>query len=287
MIKRNVRWRTIPYTYGFYQISEYGDLRKVSKHTKHFNVLTLSTPRYETLSYEKKTIHYNTFDIDIPILKYKTEIGTETKPVASLMYEAFHGIYNIPIDNILHLDGNEFNNELSNLILSPYDDRYRYAKSKAMNQFHHFLPTVINNGSKVYTTMKSKIALSEYSSKGILTKVYPGIVQACKELEMDRNQMYKALNGIKELTINGNIYKLGYGPEFIDTHLIQKRKLIVYNTSSSLARRLVLQYANTGKLNYVYNNILEATVYNNVCIEKLKEIIQCNGLYEEYIWMYE
>lgn len=286
-MKKNLRWRTIPYTYGFYQISNKGNLRKITNSLKCFTLYSFTKSKYEDVQYFTRKFKYQGIHFDYPVVRYKTEYGLEVKPICSLVYEAFHGIFNIPIENIMHIDGNEFNNDIDNLILCPKDDRYKYAFDKNINKCFFYIPTVDVNGFKTYTDQLSRICVSEYGINGSRINIYRSIAHVSEELNIPRHELEKVFDGIKKLEYEGRIFKLGYGPEFIDVHLIAKNQLIPFNSTSSYNFKLVFKYHKNGKLDCIYNNLKEAGEKNRIKFDELKHVLLESKLYADSIWMFE
>lgn len=283
---KKVRWRTLPYTNGFYQISDQGEVRKISKFANTYSIQSISMPKYSILEFERTEYFYSNTQFECPVLRYRSEFGLEQKAISILMYEAFHGIYHLTNEDIIHLDGNEFNNELKNLILATKSDRMHYMLSLKRKDAYSYIPIVQSDGSKGYSKTISKVPLSLYNLEGNLIKIFPSIVQASLDLNIDRNQIYKVLYGIKGHDFEGMIYKLGYGPIEIDTHLIKNKKIVIYNSSSSLSNKLVFQYSTTGKLMSVFNNLIEASFKNNLPLENLQSAINNTFTLNNSVWLY-
>ena len=105
---KNLRWRTLPYTNGFYQISDQGEVRKISKFANTYSIQSICMPKYSVLEFERKQYIYSDTQFECPVIRYRSEFGLEQKAISTLMYEAFHGIYHLTNESIIHLDGNEF-----------------------------------------------------------------------------------------------------------------------------------------------------------------------------------
>lgn len=281
-----VKWRTIPYTYGFYQISEQGELRKISKHACNYSILSLSKPRFCPVEYDKKVITYLNNRFEFPVLKYRSEVGAEQKAIATLMYEAFHGIYNLSNDCILHLDGCEYNNKLSNLILSIKTDRYRFALTKKDRSISASIPVLNPDGTKGYSKCLSKMPLSVYNMRGHRVQVFAGLLQACAALGIERHQMVQGINGLRAYVADGLIFKSGLGPDFIDTHLMESNAGIMAASTSALSRKLVFQYSASGKLVRIYNNLKDASVSCSLPVDNLQKAIMQTIKLKECIWMF-
>ncbi|MCC7030802.1 MAG: hypothetical protein IT257_10880 [Chitinophagaceae bacterium] len=202
------------------------------------------------------------------------------------MYEAFHGIYNLSNDCILHLDGCEYNNKLSNLILSIKTDRYRFALSKKHQKISASVPVLNPDGTKGYSKSISKMPLSVYNFRGQRVQVFAGLLQACAAMGIERHQMVQGINGLSAYVADGLIFKSGFGPDFIDTHLIESNAGIRVSSSSALSRKFVFQYNTSGKLLHIYNNLKEASMSCSVTVDHLQKAITQTIKLHDSIWMF-
>ena len=277
-----LKWRTIPYTNGFYQISELGDIRTVNNNAKTFNISTLYSNKYDEVACERKIYKYGETEVEIPYLTYKTLHGKVTFPVSSIMYAAFYGIYDLGHENILHTDANELNNSLDNLILCEKTGKVNYIQQYKRNALNLSLPEVNTVfGSKSKT--RASTGVSEYGINGIRQNVFVSIPETSRMTNINTNIINKALCE-KLLHIDYRVFKKGIGPAVIVTHLIRNNVVIIPG-SPYINGKKIFQYDLDGKLYCVYNNIFEASVFSEIAIPKLSKCLKNMERHNDYIWI--
>lgn len=279
-----LKWRTIPYTNGFYQISEYGDVRIVNNNARTFNINTLYSNKYDEVICERKICKYGETEVEVPYLTYKTAHGKVTFPVSSLVYAAFYGIYDLGHENILHIDVNELNNGLDNLILCEKTAKLNYLQQYKRNALSLSLPEV-NTVSGLRSKARISTGVSEYSMDGIRQNVFVSIPEASRFTNISIQIINKALSD-KLLHVENRIFKKGIGPAVIDTHLI-RHNIIIIPDSPYANNKKIFQYDLRGKLYCVYNNIFEASTVSKVSIPTLKKCLKSIERYNDFIWLPE
>jgi hypothetical protein len=278
-LNKNIRWRTVPNTNGFYQVSELGQLRMIKKELSTYNIHNITGNIFSIIPFTVKDKNYGDMKLKIPHYQIDTISGKITIAASTLVFSAFHGIMNLDHHEIFHLDGNELNNSVDNLILCEKDSKKRmvkmyYDEKSEMIQ----LP---NN------TMKNFQVISVYNLEGYKQDIYINRKICSRILNIPIHIIVSVMEGNKMLAYEGKIFKQGDGPYVIDTSLILDNKIILTNSSSMLNRRLVLQYDANGNLKKVYNNYHEASVQNNFSIQAIKDAIQKKSILNRCIWILE
>lgn len=277
-----VIWRVVPYSYGLLQVSNLGDVRKANSNAMIFNIKTLNSNKYAELECEDTEISRQDI-MPTKYVKYKTEYGkTLITPLSPLVYAAFHGIFDLDYMEILHKDGNEFNNSIDNLILSNKSSKIQYLNSLEQNRLSAMLP-----GPKNLPPIKSKLRpfISEYNLNGMRQNVYTSANEAGKKSGIEVNYIASAINAIKTLQVNNRIFKLGIGPECVDTQLIRTNTIVVSNSSSLHNNRKVFKYTTAGRLSRIYNNLFEAAFHEKIAINRLQQSFKSFSACNNHIWM--
>jgi hypothetical protein len=283
-MRKNIIWRTIPYTKGIYQISSEGVVRKILTSFSNINTYKYKGSLYEDLNYSICEDKIENLSFNYYSVKIKRKNKEEEIAISSLMYEAFHGIIGIKNNEILHLDGNEFNNSLKNLIL---------CKSEHKKEYHFILKsshyTSINTFSSNNNEMKllkngRVICVSVYNNKGELKNIYSDIVETSKKCKVSTDEIKRCLYGIKKLNSTFLIFKLGIGPKKIDTSLIAKSLIVSNNSVGILNLKMVLKYNLKGNLLHVYNNAVEASLQNNINFDMFRKVQKRPTIINNNIW---
>jgi hypothetical protein len=285
MLNKSARWRNIPYTNGYYQISEHGDLRVVSKKCRLYGIGIVNQEKYEAVPVHLKRRHYRGVDIDIPTVSIKTAGASIELSVSSLMYAAFHGLYNVEPENILHLDCNELNCSIGNLILCEKDDKIHFVLKNKSNALLFQYPTLTAGGFKAYSSARRSLGISEYNLEGKRVEVYLNAAHLSKVSGINLQTVKKVVSGFKFLELNKRIFKVGFGPKYIDTHLIAERKMVITNHTASNKEKKVFRYDTKGRLNYVYNNFFEAAAFNSIDPERMKDCMRSQQLCNDFVFL--
>jgi hypothetical protein len=278
-LNKNLRWRTIPNTNGFYQVSEFGQLRMIDKELCTFNIQNITGNIFKVIPYILKEKNYGDIRIKVPYLHLYTVDGKVTYPVSSIVISAFHGIVDLDHNEIYHLDGNELNNSIDNLILCERD-----SKSRMIKMYYDDKSECIH---LPHNTMKNFHIISEYNLEGFKQNVYVNRKICSRILNIPEHFILSVMQGSKMLEYDGKIFKQGDGPYIINTSMIKERKMVISNSSSLLNRRLVLQYKSDGKLKSIYNNYMEAAEHNKISIHEVKDAIQKKMLLKDCMWIVE
>jgi hypothetical protein len=83
------------------------------------------------------------------------------------------------------------------------------------------------------------------------------------------------------------VYKYGYGPQFIDLHLIFENKIVLESAPTNMNAKRVFKYSKDGKLHAIYNNIYEAAISNKMDVNILHTSILKISVLKDAIWILE
>ncbi|MCC7030415.1 MAG: hypothetical protein IT257_08925 [Chitinophagaceae bacterium] len=106
-------------------------------------------------------------------------------------------------------------------------------------------------------------------------------------MNIERQLLLKTLKGQKYLHYNDHVYKYGYGPKFIDVHLIFENKIVVESEAVNAQPKRLYKYSKEGKLVSIYNNIFEASVANKLDVNLLQTAVQKISVLKDAIWIHE
>jgi len=265
-------WRVIPGTQGFYHISTQGQLKYLGKQSRKLNLLSKFSESFEQVEVLKLKLKLGRCRLNVPCVKLVRHGLKELVPVSSLMFEAFHGISGLSPKEILHIDGDEFNLELKNLILCVPDDKLKYLQKLNLINNREKDVKVSKSELKELFAYPSSIPVSKYSIDGLLLKVYENLHVALNAEVLGRTEIQKVLEGIKSLKHQNAIYKFGVGPAVIDTQLITGNTILL-NPPKERMKEFVLKFTYLGELVEIYNNLYEAAYNNHVSISDIKEFI--------------
>jgi hypothetical protein len=126
-MKHNEVWQFVYGVKGYYQISSMGNIRKLSKWMKNYGIQVYSDVKFENVKSEfldRKILNTN---VKIPAVRLMFDNDKPSLwPISVLMMNTFMGVLNVSSSEIIHLDGNEQNNNMSNLLLSNFALKNQY-----------------------------------------------------------------------------------------------------------------------------------------------------------------
>ncbi len=134
---------------------------------------------------------------------------------------------------------------------------------------------------------KGVINISVYNKDGVRVNVFKSLKEASQSLHIDRLMLSKSLKGQKFLHYNDHFYKYGYGPKFIDLHLIFENKIVIENAPINVSTKRIYKYSKEGKLVSIYNNIYEASVANKLDVTLLNNAVHKISVLKDCIWIPE
>lgn len=286
-MRRRLIWRTIPFTNGMYHISNEGEIRKLKDIVKKFSIYSIAKPFFEQTEFALKEQNIDDYIYKSKIVEIYRKGILEVIEISSLMFESFHGIVGITCNEILHLDGNELNNNLENLILCFPSQKKQFLIAREKNVKPILANFKNGKGHEIVLIQGNQICLSEYNLNGELMMTYPNIVLASKSSNFKLKEINKSLHGLKQLNCIDKIYKLGMGPKKIETSLIRKNEIILYNVSGVISKKMMYQYSETGKLLKIYNNVNEASIQNDIPKELLLQCLRGPYIINGYFWMFQ
>lgn len=272
-------WKCIPNTLGRYQLSSNGLVRKINHQSETLLKAILATTMYEEVN---------------PILKYKIIDNQKfnyyaltfsdgriiyQKALTSLLYETFHGIVELDIDNILFADRNTINTGLSNLMLSQKDE-WRRIMLDAKKQR---LVNITDNGILVFSDKIKSKCISVYNINGYRIGMYKNKNELLRNINIQQNRLTEALNGNNGFAVDGLIYKYGFGPCIINTSNIKEYDI---KFSAKWKDKIVIQYSNKGKFVQGYNNIFEASIKTKIPSELIERTLKNQYVFKDSIWIY-
>lgn len=284
-VNKKCRWRNVPYTNGYYQVSEQGDVRVVSKKCRMYADGLLTDQKYEAVPVVLKRKNYKRIELLIPAVTLKTEWAVSDTAVSSLIYAAFHGLSNIAPENILHLDANEQNNDIRNLILCDRDEKINFIQKNRDNALVFQYPTQTATGFKAYSPARRSLGISEYDLEGKRLAVYLNAAHLSYVRGINIQTIRKVVSGFKFLEFNDRIFKIGFGPAHVDAHLISEKKMVITNHTASNKEKKIFRYDTLGKLNCVYNNLFEAAAFNSIDLNCIKDCMRTKLQYKDYIYL--
>lgn len=285
--ENKIVWYVIPYTKGKYQISNYGDVRRVLQHVFDRSELkkkgfSFFTEKVQSYSKQVKLFGIN---FNIPLVVIEQHGTYVQRAINSLMYESILGVRNLNYLNIVHLDGNDFNFNLENLLICTEYENATYKSSCYLRKSKPLLPCVNkfnNNKDFVHTKFKS-YCISEYNTEGIRTNLYAGIVDFCRDKAIDRISAVRILKNI-DYSFYGKFYLHGYGPWKIDLSLINNKHIKLEVMLPKYGKKNIIQLDSRGFLKNVYNNLIDASFSNQLPSSEIKRAIIQNKKYEQSYW---
>lgn len=272
-------WKTIPLTNGFYQVSDLGDIRTVKRENRHFSLKNLSKQIYTPVSVKKHTKKYNNNSFKVPFVEIEELNYKTTKPLSAIVYSAFHKIGNLSHLEIFHVDGNEFNNSIHNLILCE-----KKIKLKILQSNNNIISSQNKNLLLPHHITQS---LSLYNHNGIRIKYFQSINELNNIIDLPTRTIGKILNNMLYFHYNSLIIKRGIGPVVIDTNFLQYNMFNWPKLYKKLWTNLFFQFDKNGFLKEIYNNIFEASISNKISINELYDAALNYKLLSNYYWIIE
>ncbi len=278
--ENNIIWRLVPYTKGFYQVSNYGSVRTVSKENMMFNINSVFTTLYTPVMVGNKMRVYDKYSINIPCIHIKTKSANFVRPLSTVVYASFHGIDNLSIDEIFHIDGNEQNNNIDNLILCE-----QLTKKRIIEQFYDKNAERIISDSLV--DLSGMKFITEYSMNGIKQNLHTNIASVARVIDFPFSRVKNVLSAKKMLSHSNKIFKKGNGPYSIDTSLIVNNNMCLSNSARTLYNRFILQYDTKGLLVRIYTNLYEVCMQNHFSYSAIENAIINRSIFEGFLWIAE
>jgi len=239
---------------------------------------------FMTLQPEVRTARVGGFSLSFPTVKCHTELGLEQKSVTSLMYEAFHGLYNVEDENILHLDGDLFNHSVANMMLCEKSDRLPFLQGIWRQQHREGIPASQQDRLRSLAAQGKSACVTEYSLSGERLRVFPNLFQACRSSGLRRSELRGIISGNLVWRGYDRIFKMGHGPYFVDTHLLRKGFYGFEGVQPGIEGQQVLKYSTSGRLCGIYNNIYEASLANRVELNVLHQLVGSDVVLNDHVW---
>ncbi len=277
---KNEIWTFIPTTKGFYQISNLGRVRKVIRTLKSYGIHIYSGPIYEIIEPKRIVRNYLNIVHQIPAVRITLHDMMFSKfPVSELMFLAFHGISNIQVNEIIHLDGNEENNALDNLILAKPIFKLQYL---ALNEISKF-QTLEKSESQNQIAFAARV--SKYSMNGELQKVFSNLLQVENADGILRRELLQSLTARRILPINDYFYKRGNGPQILGFSIIKEGAISPANFKGKRRFKFILQYSKLGKLVAIFPDIHEASKSTQCLKQHILKSIKTRQIVGHCLWV--
>lgn len=277
---KNEIWTFIPTTKGFYQISNLGRVRKVIRTLKNYGIHIYSGPIYEIIEPKRIVRNYLNIVHQIPAVRITLHDMVFPKfPVSELMFLAFHGISNIQVNEIIHLDGNEENNALDNLILAKPIFKLQYL---ALNEISKF-QTLEKSESQNQIAFAARV--SKYSMNGELQKVFSNLLQVENADGILRRELLQSLTARRILPINDYFYKRGNGPQILDFSIVKEGAISPANFRGKRRFKFILQYSKLGKLVAIFPDIHEASKSTQCLKQHILKSIKTRQIVGHCLWV--
>lgn len=167
------KWKPIKNYEGLYEISNFGNVKILSREYTKYNYLT---KRYNVIKVKEKITQGTISKGYRRICLSKNKIE-KNKYIHQLVAEAF-----IPNPNnnkyINHIDGNKQNNRVENLEWCTLHENNRHAYKNGLRKTNDIVP------------------VKQYDLDGNFIKEYKSINQASKETKLDRRHISRNTNGV-------------------------------------------------------------------------------------------
>lgn len=274
-------WQTIQETNGFYQLSNDGRVRKIDKNLMKYGIHIYKSKVFEIVNYEFVKRKYLKRHISVPYIriKYKDQV-TRMIPISTMMYKEFYGVSNIQVDEIIHIDGREDNNNLSNLILGTKAVKLEYLSIYNSEQTH---PNIIKLRENVSSSYCEKI--SKYDMNGNLFKVYANVRKASLGEGVSVAILMKCLQRHDISSLHGNYYFKGHGPELLDFSIMENQKVSIPKFRNQKRKSIFLRYSIDGSLKAVYSTLEEASNQTFCAKSKIKLSIKTRSCVDNSLWV--
>lgn len=273
-------WTFVPTTNGYYQISNLGRVRKLNYVLKSYGIHIYSNSIYELV--EPKIVNRVYLDVihKVPVVRITIHGMTFQKfPVSELMFFSFHGIANIQANEIIHLDGNEENNRLDNLIIAKPIFKLHYLAYKEF----------LDNNKIDSTVLKSQYShvncISKYSKNGELKQVFKNLMQVENEDQIARRFLLQNIKARAIYPIKDHFYKQGHGPQLLDISFVLNESIRVASFRGRQKSKVVLQYSKLGKLLAVFSDVQEASKSTQCLKQHIVNSIKTRQIFGHYLWV--
>ncbi len=279
MNMKNEIWTFIPSTNGHYQISNLGRIRKVNYALKNYGIHIYSSFIYEII--EPKLVPRVYLDTihKVPVVRITLHgMKFQKFPISELMFLSFHGIANIHANEIIHLDGNEENNALDNLILVKPIFKLQYLALAEMEG----LKTTDSTVRKIKFIQVKRI--SKYNRSGELKQVFSSLLQAEKEDGLDRLTLVQSVKARSIQSINDHFYKQGHGPLLLDFSLVLKESVQAANFRAR-SGKFILQYSKAGVLIAIFRDVQQASQSTQCLKQHILKSIKTRQIVGHFLWV--
>lgn len=280
MNKKNEIWTFIPSTNGHYQISNLGRIRKVNCTLKNYGIHIYSSFIYEMIEPKLVTRVYLDAIYKVPVVRITLNgMKFQKFPISELMFFSFHGIANIQANEIIHLDGNEENNRLDNLIIAKPIFKLHYLAYKEF----------LYNNKIDSTVLKSQYShvncISKYSKNGELKQVFKNLMQVENEDQIARRFLLQNIKARSIQPIKEHFYKKGNGPQLLDFSFVTNESIGGANFVGKQKRSYVLQYSKEGRLMALFQNVQEASKITQCLKQNIVNSIKTRQIFGHYLWV--
>jgi hypothetical protein len=209
------RWKAVPGYEDTYTVSDHGRVRSLSRPKKirratdkvHYSMTK------EFIRSQQLQIAHNAYlneKVFYPTIALKNDAGYKTFTVARLVYQLFGETNGGPLSEniqILHKDGDNLHNHISNLQPATFKERAQNAfqRNRAMSHF----ASLSKKERKQITALAMKanfVAVNQYNLSGKLVKSFSSIVDAAKSTGVGKSSISNAISG-RYQTAGGFIWR--------------------------------------------------------------------------------
>lgn len=274
MIKKE-KWVFVPGDTRFLQLSTWGNLRKLHKSMRHYGIHVYQQQKFNEVKIEFVERKIEQHVIRVPSVRLLLENEPpQICSIAVLMFRCFYGVANLHSNEIVHLDGNELNNNLENLLLVKPSIKFQYMQCFLKAQ-HLQEVTLIRN-----QLLSQKI--SKYNLDGRLQQVYQNLKQVVDSEKISKKELLlsKQLGYLRP--INDYVYLPGDGPELV---CFEKKYAHQYTYQLEELSSLLFQYSPSGELIQVFKNIEHACLETGFQASKILQSIRFRKMDDDYLWV--
>jgi hypothetical protein len=273
-MKKKERWVFVVGDRRFIQLSSQGKLRKLHKSMYQFGIHVYQQQKFSEVEFDYKVRKIEQSVVKIPTARMQFwNEGPQNYSIAVLMFRCFYGVVNLHSNEIIHLDGNELNNEFDNLFLAKADIKLQYMRLVLSDETFKENIEVRNN------LLVRKI--SKYDFDGRLQQVYPNLKKAIEDEGVLKSEMLRALQYGRFKPINNHIFLPGVGPELI--HFVMEPSCL--NTYTDSRSTLLYQYSESGELIKVYVSVEQAVIESEISKQNIIKSIKLRKIVENYLWV--
>lgn len=273
-MKKKERWVFVVGDRRFIQLSSQGKLRKLHKSINQYGIHVYQQQIFSEVEFNYKVRKIEQLVVKIPTVRMQFwNEGPQNYSIAVLMFRCFYGVVNLHSIEIIHLDGNELNNEFDNLFLAKAEIKLQYMRLVSNDE------TVKENIEVRNNLVAQKI--SKYDFDGRLQQAYPNLRKAIKEEGVLKSEMVRSLRYGRFKPINNHIFLPGDGPELI--HFV--RDISCLNKCTDSRSTLVYQYSESGELIKVYVSVEQAAIESEISKQHIIKSIKLRKIVENYLWV--